>query len=341
MLAPVFLAPVVLAAKGSQVDMQALLRGLDFEEADLAEPGAMISREAALTVVRRALKLLPLANHGLELGKHARVTERGNLAIGMLAARTLGEAISLEVQFPRSAGHLVDIHEEPSANGFDLFATPFDGDQDLQHFLVDLTFSAKVQLRRQISSAQYTPAKVELVRKPPLHAQAYEDFFACPVQFGCLRNKMSPNAGWQDFPLPLANANAFGMAYKLLVAENERFSVLPALGVSVKRAIGNSLPKVPDITQVASILNLSERTLRRKLAYSGLSFRQLLDESRKTKALGLMASGKRGFSEIAAATGFSDPRAFTRAFKRWTGLPPSQFDAAEAAMEAPVPFEVD
>ncbi len=340
LVAPVFLRSLLSEAKNNNVHFSSLFRGLELDPTDFELPGMAISRGTAVAVIRRALQLMPASDHGLELGKRSVVTERGALALGMLAADTLGEAISLAVRFPRSAGYLLNLHEEKRAGGHDLIAASFEGDLDLQHFLVDLTFSAKVQLRRQITSARYTPAKVEFVRKPPRHAQAYEAFFGCPVQFGCQRNTLSTLAAWQDFRLPLANRNAFRLAETLLAKEAERFDLMPELGVSVARAIGRSLPKVPDLAQVASSLNLSERTLRRKLAQTGLNFRQLLDESRKAKTFDLMASENPRFAEIAAATGFSDPRAFTRAFKRWTGRPPSQFDTVEANFDRPS-FELD
>jgi AraC-like DNA-binding protein len=79
---------------------------------------------------------------------------------------------------------------------------------------------------------------------------------------------------------------------------------------------------------VAHALNLSERSLRRKLEQEGLSFRGLLDEARKVRALELMAGDGNLLTDIALQTGFSDVRAFSRAFKRWTGRPPSSLRAA-------------
>lgn len=329
MLAPVFLSPILSAALAHQGHVSILLRGLEMDAADFEVPGMVVSQRDAITVIRRALQLMPIASQGLELGQRAMITERGALALGLLAAPTLGDAMSLSVRFAPNAGYLLLVHEAASSDGRQLLVESFPGDQDLQRFLVDLTFSAVVQLRRQITAARYTPSKVAFMGEAlsPAHAQACEAYFGCPVHFGCLRNALSTHEDWLGFRLPWANVMASRLSVQLLEREAERFKVMPALGFSVERAIRRKLPEIADLAQVAGSLNLSERTLRRQLAQLGLNYRQLLDESRKARAFDLMAAGNRPLAEIAAATGFSDARAFSRAFKRWTGRPPSRVSA--------------
>jgi AraC-like DNA-binding protein len=92
------------------------------------------------------------------------------------------------------------------------------------------------------------------------------------------------------------------------------------------------LPLIVSPADLARSLNMGERNLRRKLSEQGLSFRSLVDESRKARALELMAGSRRSITEIALLTGFSDVRAFSRAFKRWVGKPPS---AALTAVHSP------
>lgn len=327
MVMPVLLTSILSMAKTSLVPADSLLRGLEIDAADLEMPDMVVSHRDATTVIRRAMRLMPMS--GLEFGRYARITERGALALGQLSAPTLGDAMSLSVRFAQSAGHLLHVREEVAADGHHMVAEPFPGDQDLQRFLVDLTFCTAVQMRRQITLAQYTPAKVSFVCEAlaPAQTQAYEDFFGCAVHFGCMHNALSTHPEWLGYVLPWANVTASRLSLQLLAREAERLQSMPALGFSVERAIRRRLPGVVELAQVAASLNLSERTLRRQLAQLGLSYRQLLDESRKSRAFDLMTAGHRSIADIAAATGFADARAFTRAFKRWTGRPPSHVRA--------------
>jgi AraC-like DNA-binding protein len=81
----------------------------------------------------------------------------------------------------------------------------------------------------------------------------------------------------------------------------------------------------PTVEQVAAELGVSARSLHRRLAAEGTSYHRVLDRLRCDEALCQAGEGGRPFKSIAAAVGFGDPRAFRRAFKRWTGVAPQQF----------------
>ncbi len=75
-------------------------------------------------------------------------------------------------------------------------------------------------------------------------------------------------------------------------------------------------------------LRMSSRTLGRRLAEEGTTFKQLVDDARKAVALRLVAGNDLGLSEIALLAGFTETPSFYRAFRRWTGVTPSQYRAA-------------
>jgi len=81
------------------------------------------------------------------------------------------------------------------------------------------------------------------------------------------------------------------------------------------------------IDRVARAMGCSRQTLYRRLKAEGLTFEQLLDGLRHRLALKLMRDGKLAVKEAAYRLGFSDPAAFSRAFKRWTGQSPAMFKA--------------
>jgi AraC-like DNA-binding protein len=119
----------------------------------------------------------------------------------------------------------------------------------------------------------------------------------------------------------------------LLEREADRARTPSALGMVVERAIRRVDPLAVAPADLASSLNLSERSLRRKLAQEGLSVRGLLDQARKARAMELMADARGSLTNIAMQTGFSDVRAYSRAFKRWTGKSPSALHTAVQALE--------
>ena len=86
--------------------------------------------------------------------------------------------------------------------------------------------------------------------------------------------------------------------------------------------------EVPPLSEVASALAMSERSIQRGLRDEDTSYRQLVDEVRKDLALQHLGRPGTSATDVAFLLGFSEPSAFTRAFRRWTGSAPTQFRSA-------------
>ena len=75
--------------------------------------------------------------------------------------------------------------------------------------------------------------------------------------------------------------------------------------------------------RVARILGMSRRSMHRHLSQGGTTFRQLFEDIRREKACRLLRRAELSIMEIALALGFADASTFSRAFRRWFGVPPS------------------
>jgi len=80
------------------------------------------------------------------------------------------------------------------------------------------------------------------------------------------------------------------------------------------------------IACVAAQLRISVRTLQRRLRDCGISFKGLVDDIRRSAAIQMVLAGERSGMEMALMLGYSDQAHFIRAFKRWTGMSPRQYD---------------
>lgn len=324
-VAPVLLRPLLQEVRRvGGTDVASLCQGLGFEPQDLDQPGFMVSHFEACTVVRRALATLDNPVLGLELGSRSNLVNRGALGLGVLASGTLREAIRLGQRYPASAGHLLDVQDREEEHGNVLTASPMFGNHDIAPFLVDYLFASSVRMRRTITSPNDAPIAVELMRSRPAQAERYEELLGCPVRFDCSHNRLISDIELLDRPLPSADERSFRLAVDLLERESAVASGATPIGLSVERSIRRSLPRPPTPAQIASGLNISERSLRRRLQDSGLSYQQLLDEGRKSRALELIVNSRMPLTQVALESGFSDLRTFRRAFKRWTGRTPSE-----------------
>ena len=95
---------------------------------------------------------------------------------------------------------------------------------------------------------------------------------------------------------------------------------------SLREAVRAYLPDgSPDIKLAARLSSMSVRTLQRRLSELGMTYSQLLEELRHDTALSLLRDPSLKVSDIARELGYRDPAIFTRAFRRWTGVTPSEY----------------
>lgn len=97
------------------------------------------------------------------------------------------------------------------------------------------------------------------------------------------------------------------------------------LARTVREAIAASLPEAPDFAALARRLHVSPRTLHRRLAEEGTSYRAIKDAVRREEALQRLEKTKQSIAEVASGLGYSEPSAFFRAFVGWTGMAPKAY----------------
>jgi AraC-like DNA-binding protein len=147
----------------------------------------------------------------------------------------------------------------------------------------------------------------------------YVETFGAPVTFDAGVNEVELDRGQLD--LALASADPItAAALEDNVARMTAGSAGPPLRDRV-RAAARELGGAPSLSAIAKRLSISPRTLRRRLEDERLTLRSLVDEVRRERADELLAAGT-SVKEAAFALGFSEPSAFSRAYKRWTGRPP-------------------
>ncbi|QHQ36704.1 AraC family transcriptional regulator [Algicella marina] len=81
----------------------------------------------------------------------------------------------------------------------------------------------------------------------------------------------------------------------------------------------------PKIDWIASKLGMTRRTLQRRLGEQGLTFSELLDEQMRNRAVRLLQQQGLSVTDVAYKLGYSDPAHFSRAFAKWSGMPPRAF----------------
>ena len=297
--------------------------GLGLTRQQINDPGVRISYRQARAVIARGLNAMREPSLGLAVGRNETVGSFGLLGLAMMTSRTFGEAMAVGVENHRVSGSLLDVDLTPvDAQTVAMQAWPRFGEIELLPFLCEELFASALAIARELVGPKLVPVRMELTYPAPAHAIEYTNTFRCEVRFGAQFNRVLVDMRWLEQPLPgynpLTSRQALALCHDQLRGSNGHDEIVG----SVERLLRSRLRDHPRLTEVARTLNLSERSLRRKLADSGRIFRDIHDRVRAERALELLHAGQMSVAEIGLELGFSDPREFRRAFKRWTGMPP-------------------
>ena len=186
----------------------------------------------------------------------------------------------------------------------------------------------------ELASGAWRPREVRLAYRPHVPLHAWEEVCGVPVRVADTPGLVFAESTLGQPVCPTLTHDA-GRFFRELLAWHTPVPA-PSLAERVAAALARDLAAIaPTVEQVAAELGVSARSLHRRLAAEGTSYQRVLDRLRCDEALRQAGEGGRPFKSIAAAVGFGDPRAFRRAFKRWTGVAPQQFRQRSLGTEPP------
>jgi len=189
---------------------------------------------------------------------------------------------------------------------------------------VEYMIAGLVRAGRELTGGVWRPTEVALGHRPPLALGAWEAACGAPVRIAEVPGLVIAEDSLAQPVLGRLSRSAGRFFRELLDWYTPHPP--PTLAERVAAALSRDLGSVaPTVEQVGAELGLSARSLHRQLAAEGTSYQRVLDGLRCDEAIRQAVEEQRPFKAIAAAVGFADPRAFRRAFKRWTGTTPQQF----------------
>jgi AraC-like DNA-binding protein len=176
---------------------------------------------------------------------------------------------------------------------------------------------------RSALGPSWSPLAVELTYPRPPDAEAYGEFFGCPVSFSSAQRSFTIPSALLDTPLPFGH---LGQVVASWASAQSRAVDKQSIASSVRSALLSHDPHESWTAEViGKSLGISKRSLERWLSAEGTSFRGVVDELRLQLAKTYLEDPNRDAKTIATQLGFSDSRAFARAFKRWTGQTPAAY----------------
>lgn len=308
------------------VNADSLLKEVGLKRADISDPATRIPYAAVLGLIERAATTLGDASYGLRLGAAQEPRDGGLLSFVMLNSPTLLDAITNLQRYFHVVGEGEDIEVERSGPQVTLrFRETDPALRGLRH---NSEYLAAIIVRscRDMTRKRISPLRAEFMHGRPNSKVAYADYLGCPVKFHAEWDALIYDA--ETMRLPVIGAD--GKLFKVLeLACRQILGPTPKkqdIVHDVRELIIDGLAKgTVHFDNIARELNMSSKTLERRLAERGTTFSALLETVRCEIAKHHLSKTDVRLEQIAYLTGYSEPAALVRAFKRWTGTTPMKF----------------
>lgn len=297
----------------------------------LAELHSEIDGEQELQLISNLIDALPEQHDlGLQAGLRYKLTTYGIWGYALLSSQTFRQAAELGLRYLdlTFAFNRITLREDASQAHLEL-----DGSHLTEHvrdFLLLRDAVAVMVIQRELTGAKIPLSRVQLSMSVPADPTYLVEQFGLLPEFACAQNRISFPRHLLDQPLPRANPHSVQLCELQCQALLAKRQVRNGLAGQIRDRLLSTPGRLTDMEVIASEMNISSRTLRRRLEDQGSSFRQLQEEVRQALAEELLAIASLSQEDIAERLGYSEVSNFLHAFKRWKGLTPGQYRQALA-----------
>jgi AraC-like DNA-binding protein len=266
---------------------------------------------------------------GLLVGLTLSVSSYGVLGHAMLSGATVKEAITLGLEFYRLTSSFMTLSSQDNGNVFSVIGQADYHLPALSRFAPEELLVGFTNVSRQLLGDDFSPVAIYFSSPQPDYLDELQAFFRCPLffQHPYCRFDLAQSV----LPLPLKTANALTasqlirLCQSLLAQDDSSPAKANDLLTSIQGVIKAKPGYWPSMSEVAKVLALSERTLRRRLQDLGTDYQQQLDNTRQQLARQLVTNPQVTVEQLAAVLGYSEAASFRRAFHRWFAMSPQMY----------------
>lgn len=319
------LSQILIYLKTRNIDPQDVLENAKLNRSLLDSPDSVIPIATYLKIEAEAANLSMDPCFGLHVGEYAEAGSWSILGYIMMNCKTLGEALQKTCRYSRIIGNLVEpqifIEEDQvSIRYTSVLHAPL----PTRHCM-ESSLSTSIRLMRSLTGKRIIPLNVKLSFPQPETTAEYHRIFGCVPNFCQPENAIILDKSILEIPVLVPNQQLLtyfeNMASDLLTQLERRDEFTREVtNIILAHLDDESL----SIEFTADQLAISVRTLQNRLKAENVIFSDLLGEIRSKMAQKYLRE-QYTVEQITCLIGFSEPAAFRKAFKRWTGLTPRIF----------------
>lgn len=316
---------VLLWMRRKGFDDAVLLAGTELCSSDFDDPYRLISEQQARAFYRKVVDLIDEPGIGLEIGWTTDIGEKGPLGLMQKTARTVRKALEEGWQSRYTYHGLIEWDYEAKGDVLIHQLRCAEEYEPLRIFLLERALGVFQANTEELVGSEARPIKVLLDYKAPKYFKRYAEIFRCPVYFGEPVVQLHYPLRYLGHELESYDPQVHDALEQVQASLAKRLSGEKDVVNEVKMALRRKPGEFPRLNQVAEMLAMSPRTLRRKLGAREVKFQDLLDEERRRVAEHYLTSSDLTVQQIADQCAFSDAQNFSQAFKRWSGMSPTEY----------------
>lgn len=321
--------PFVIAsvAQGLGADPEALLRGSGVDAGSPPPGDEHVEIARYFEVWRRATELFDVT-FPLRVASAFQLEDNEVFGFLAMSCATIGEAFDRTLHYSRlyTVGARYEMQVDADATRVIWYPWPGDLGNAGYRAAMDYHVADMEKAIRQLGVGAPRVSAVRLAHGPPASPAGYAAHYGVAPSFGRPLYELVYPPGLRELPITTFNSRLrdyFDEECRRLVGKlGGGASIVAQVR---KQLIGAMDGSDSSIEAVAKRLGMSERSLQRRLADENTRYNDLLAEVRAEFAKRYLTRGTVSASEVAYLVGFTEPPAFFKAFKRWTGMTPREF----------------
>lgn len=296
------------------------------EPASLSDPFGQLSLEGYGRAVIAAKRISGDPAFGLRAGGLAPAAYLALVGNLMVNCRTMRDATRLYGRFSRLIAPDITwkLTEFGDTASYAYHQAALSG--SVARFSAEFAMALAMGFGDHFGGEDHAPEVVRFRHAAPRHQATYNEVFRCPVEFGAQRNELVFDRRMLD----VAMMHDDEMVWSALKQQAEKMLADHHNTTRFSDRVKSCLHHEPDLSDismpnVARRFGLTARGLRRRLTQEARPLSTLIAEVKCELACARLRDPESCIKQVGGDLGFSEPAAFHRAFKRWTGMTPSQY----------------
>lgn len=328
---PVVAARVLCAVAVERgLPVTGVLKGTSVTPADLDDPEGEVSTADEVTMARNVLRAVPdPASVGVAVGGRINLTNLGMFGFAAMASGTLRELISIGLRFFSLSTLHVSIDLSEGLADCEIVLDASHLPDDVRRFFIERDIAAIVAtvpaFVHPVLARHVDAIRVELALDEEYLRPLFDSIAVRGVEYDRDGTAIRFPRDILDEPLPQADPHTLAVCVAQCEQILERRQRRHGLSAQVRSSLLSAPGEMPGLDAVAASLHMHPRTLRRRLAEEGTSFRALTNDVRATLATELLSQVGLTVEQVARRLGYAETAAFNHAFSRWFGIAPNEY----------------